>query len=144
MTHLKKILLGLAFAVTLGLVGTNSAYADCSAAAKPTVLVGAGSVRAEGTTELIANVSITCTSPAAGSGSTFTQTPSNITVTFAPATTKVTVGAGGTTIAAGTIPVINGGPAATGATAGAWTNGCVAGGAADNRSFFPCPALSST
>src|ERR1035437_207809 len=122
MTHLKKILLGLAFAVTLGLVGTNSAYADCSAAAKPTVLVGAGSVRAEGTTELIANVSITCTSPAAGSGSTFTQTPSNITLTFSPATTKVTVGAGGTTIAAGSTPLVNG--IAQPATSGPWVNGC--------------------
>jgi hypothetical protein len=142
MTHLKKILFGLAFAVTLGLVGTNSAYADCSSAAKPVVLVGAQSVRAEGTTELIANVSITC--PVAA-GTAYTQTPSNITLTFAPATTKVTVGAGSTTIAAGTQPTVNGAPVApAAATVGSWVNGCVAGGAADNRSFFPCPALSST
>lgn len=145
MTHLKQILFGLAFAVALGLVGTNSAYADCSSAAKPAVLVGALSVRAEGTTELIANVSITCTGPALGSGSTFTQTPSNITLTFAPATTKVTVGAGATTIANASAPVINGAAVvAPNLTSGTWTNGCVAGGAADNRSFFPCPAMSAT
>jgi hypothetical protein len=140
MTHLKQILFGLALAVALALVGTNSAYADCSSAAKPVILVGAQSVRAEGTTELIANVQVTC--PVAA-GTAYTQTPSNITLTFAPATTKVTVGAGTTVVAAGTTPTVNG-AVVLAPTVGSWSNLCVAGGAADNRSFFPCPALSST
>src|SRR5689334_22798355 len=126
MTHLKKILFGLAVVTSLVLAGAGSAKADCTpSTAKPVTI--AGSVHAEGTTELLAKMTIVCTTASMIPGAT-----SNLSIVFSPATTKVTIGAGST--AAPPAPAGAGGPAVT---------SVCSTGTADNRSAFPCPTISA-
>lgn len=122
MNHLKNVFLGLAVVVTLVLAGANSAKADCTpSASKP--VTAAKSVHAEGTTELLATMTITCTTASMIAGAT-----SNLSLVFSPSTTKVTIGAGSTVAATG---------------GGAAITSTCSTGAADNRSAFPCPSIAA-
>src|SRR4051812_49371790 len=90
MNHLKKVLFGLALAVALVSFGAQKASADCTPN-KPVAV--AGSVHAEGTTELLASFTLVCTNNVGGVGTAAAFTagiPSNLSIVFSPTTTKVT------------------------------------------------------
>src|SRR6266404_3157786 len=129
MNHLKKVLFGLALAVALVSFGARNASADCvltSAGFKGKPQTVATSVHAEGTTELLATMTLVCSNLNTAADPSFTgSATSNMSLVFAPATTKVTIGAG-TTGTAGPAPAV--------------ANICSAT-APDNRSAFPCPQI---
>jgi len=120
MTHMKKIMFGLAVVAGLALFGVNNAKADCSTT---TVTSTAYALRAEGTTELAGTINVNCTA----AGVATTTSPSFVSVALTGV--KADAGAGTTTtnIAGG----------------GTIANTCSAS-APNNQSTFACPALTFT
>jgi hypothetical protein len=126
MTHMKKIMFGLAVVAGLALFGVNNAKADC---ATTTVTSTAYALRAEGTTELAGTISVACTG-----GTATTASPSFVSV----ALTGVKADSGaGTTVT----PLAGAPPPLT--AANSVSNTCSAS-APNNQSTFACPAITFT
>ena len=135
MNHLKKILFGLAVAVTLVLVGANSASAQsCTTASSPT------NVRSEGTIEVLGQITLTCTGATAGQPATITVAIAPSTATVAPSVVGGACGVIGTGDNKSTFPLplitdslgfAPGGPPAT---------GCSVSGNTASFSFTPAAA----
>lgn len=148
MNQLKKILIGLAVAVALALVGTNSAWADAcqvtSGNTGPTQLngvpTGVPTIRAESRTDLISAITITCPQATSAIGGA-AATSAVVTVILSGANFAGT--ASGVTTAAAPLAGPVGAPApAFGQLGGATTTTCgSATSTPDNLSKFPCPAL---
>src|SRR5689334_4713569 len=144
MNQLKKIFLGLAVVVALGLVGANNAAAQisCTANSVPTL------VRSQGIAELTGSVVLGCTSTGPAAASTITDTiqPSAAVITNNPGvpptiSVQGLTGAGAFTIVAGVYSGTAGANACDGAAAGTT---CVAIGAVSgNTVTFPVPAISA-